>query len=176
MSPLPTGSVNTATDQTDLEMTLTKQRILSQLKFGSELPDLVKVTSAGHDRSFLDTVATAEVVINKDAAAVVYVSGVLVHGPAYSHYFWPGNFELHMPDGTVDLLPDLLALERKDYEVDYRSFMLSRAASICHKVPPPLANDTDIRAPVIQQHLPVESNDLVRLGFETNTPRKPTRV
>mmetsp|Transcript_5948 Transcript_5948/g.11369 ORF Transcript_5948/g.11369 Transcript_5948/m.11369 type:complete len:559 (+) Transcript_5948:814-2490(+) len=125
------GSLAMETINTDLEMTLMKQRILSELNFGSKAPTLAELTVAAHDRILKDTKATAAVTVDSQKASSAFMSGVLIHGPEGSHFFWPGGFELQSPAGTEQLRDELKSLPRSEYETKMRDFMTERAAALC---------------------------------------------
>lgn len=122
------GTLSTAGDEVDLELNLMKQRILTQLKFGSTVPSLVDLTKAAHDRILIDTKSTASYAVDTKKSAAAYLSGVLVHGPDYSHYFWPASFELVTPSAKTDMLPQLLKAERSQYKSAMASYMTARNA------------------------------------------------
>eukprot|EP00241_Pyramimonas_parkeae_P023442 CAMPEP_0114300850 /NCGR_PEP_ID=MMETSP0059-20121206/13783_1 /TAXON_ID=36894 /ORGANISM="Pyramimonas parkeae, Strain CCMP726" /LENGTH=284 /DNA_ID=CAMNT_0001423529 /DNA_START=411 /DNA_END=1261 /DNA_ORIENTATION=- len=125
------GSLAMETINTDLEMTLMKQRILSELNFGSKAPTLAELTVAAHDRILKDTKATAEVTVDGQKASSAFMSGVLIHGPEGSHFFWPGGFELQTPSGTEQLRDELKSLPRSAYENKMKDFMTERSAALC---------------------------------------------
>jgi len=122
------GTLTTQGDEVDLELNLMKQRILSQLQFGSSVPSLVDLTKAAHNRILIDTKTTASYAVDPKKSTAAYLSGVLIHGPDYSHYFWPAHFEVESPKGTTDMLPQLLKAERKSYQSSMASYMTARNA------------------------------------------------
>jgi len=122
------GVLSTSGDEIDLELNLMKQRILTQLKFGSSVPNLVDLTKAAHDRILIDTKATASYAVDPKKSTSAFMSGVLVHGPDYSHYFWPASFVLESPTGSQDLNSKLLKMERVQYKSAMASYMTARNA------------------------------------------------
>lgn len=125
---LTSGKVSTQGDEVDLELNLMKQRMISMISFGGEVPSLVELTKVAHDRSIQDTKATAAFAVNKEISATAYLSGVLIHGPEYTHYFWPGSFEFVTPTTTTDMSEALAGIDATKYAKEMNSYTTARNA------------------------------------------------
>lgn len=122
------GTLTTASDEVDLELNLMKQRLLTMLKFGEAVPNLVDLTKSAHDRIIADTKATAKLSVNADISCSAYLSGVLIHGPEYSHFFWPGSFTFQTPKGSTDMSKDLAGMDKEGYQKEMGSYIEARNA------------------------------------------------
>ena len=80
------------------------------------LQRLVELTKLCHDAT-VDDVRKIMPEITKGLGAVEYaiVSGILVHGPEGSHYFWQGGAEVIKEGVTKDVCAEVQQATRQDY-------------------------------------------------------------
>jgi len=87
------GRVDVGTNPTDLEQSFVKQSLMPKLKFGGALPTLAELTSMAEQvtaQTCKQTLEAASAAGDTLSSAAI-VSGILIHGPEGSHYFWPGS-------------------------------------------------------------------------------------
>ena len=125
---VPSGTLTTQGDEVDLELNLMKQRMLTMLKFGGSVPSLVDLTKAAHDRILIDTKKTASYAVDPAISTSSFLSGVLIHGPEYTHYFWPASFEVVSPSGVTDMSEELAEMDASTYSKEMGSYVTARNA------------------------------------------------
>jgi len=121
---LANGKVSVAPDPTDLEQTHLKQTLLSYLQYG-QTPSLEEITGFTRQAACDAVRGILKAVEDVKQAEHAIVSGILIHGPNGSHYFWPGTVEVSKSE--EDLKPALLARQREDYSGEMLRYLQARA-------------------------------------------------
>lgn len=102
---LARGEVKTGLEQYDLEMSLTRQRLLPALRYGS-VPDIVELTTTARDVILDDLLHIGDLVPAWGQADVAVFSGIQVHTSAGDH-IQPGRSFLRPANGTEDVLLEI---------------------------------------------------------------------
>lgn len=126
---LGSGTLDVNDQPLDVEFCNLKRTLLSGLNVNAGSPSLDGLTKVCHDTTVRDVrqIMTNFSPTPKTQHAVV--SGILVHGPNYSNYFWPGVIEVITPDGTEDLREELLNAKREDYTAEMIKYLQAKADS-----------------------------------------------
>ncbi|HZE65077.1 MAG TPA: hypothetical protein VE081_00505 [Sporichthyaceae bacterium] len=101
-SELANGELKTDLDQYDVEMSLTRQRLLRELHYGT-VPDMVELTTLARDVILDDLLHIGELVPAWGEADVAVFSGIQIHTSAGDH-IQPGRSFLRRA-GTGEEIP-----------------------------------------------------------------------
>lgn len=104
-SELANGKLKTDLDQYDVEMSLTRQRLLRELHYG-RVPDLVELTTLARDVILDDLLHIGELVPAWGAADVAVFSGIQIHTSAGDH-IQPGRSFLRRGDTNDEIALNL---------------------------------------------------------------------
>ena len=133
-SELAAGKINVNDKPLDVEYGYLKKRLLPNLHFGSTAPSLAELTRTAHDATVRDVLDIMSA-IGKEKTLHAVVSGVLIHGPDDSHFFWPGGLQVNT-EATVeqsgvyeDLLSELRSLSRSDYHAEMLWYLTAKSQS-----------------------------------------------
>lgn len=125
---LASGRIDVTEKPLDVEYNHLRKKVLPHLNFGGRAPKLAELTQKAHDatvedvRSILADIGTGQI--------HAIVSGVLVHGPNASHFFWPGILEVVDGAGEVtDVRQELVNATRDDYKADMLWYLTAKAQS-----------------------------------------------
>lgn len=93
---LAVGSVNVGVKPNDIEQCTLKQALVPRLKFGGAAPNLAELTQKAQESTADTCIETLEAAASgRDVpSSGAAVSGVLIHGPEGSHYFWPASVKV----------------------------------------------------------------------------------
>ena len=116
---LQSRKIDTSETSHEVEFTGLKRRLATELTFfGKPPPDLVELTKLCHDATVEDVrTIMADVAKKKVQGECEYaiVSGILIHGPDGSHYFWQGSTEVVAGASVKDLTETVRKATRDDY-------------------------------------------------------------
>jgi len=102
------GNLNLQLDNDDIEQSMLKQQIVSNLQYG-KVPSLVELTYAAHECIKSEVHRIAKAAVNPQACEYVVVAGIQVHGALGQNFFWPGSITKVVDGKTTDLMPQFLA-------------------------------------------------------------------
>lgn len=102
---LARGEVKTGLEQYDMEMSLTRQRLLRAMRYGS-LPDIVELTTIARDVILDDLLHIGELVPSWAQADVAVFSGIQIHTSTGDH-IQPGRSFLRKANSAVQIPLDL---------------------------------------------------------------------
>ncbi|MGQ0463935.1 MAG: hypothetical protein ACT4QG_01320 [Sporichthyaceae bacterium] len=98
---LARGEVRTDLDQYDVEMSLTRQRMLRALRYGS-VPDVVELTTTARDVILDDLLHIGDLVPEWALADVAVFSGIQIHTAA-GDYVQPGRSFVRWANATEEI-------------------------------------------------------------------------
>jgi hypothetical protein len=104
-SELERGEVRTDLDQYDVEMSLTRQRMLRALTYGS-VPNVVELTTVARDVILDDLLHIGDLVQDWADADVAVFSGIQIHTPDGDH-IQPGRSFLRRANSAVQIPLDV---------------------------------------------------------------------
>jgi len=113
---LRSGHIDTETQYHDLEMATLKRSILNKLTWGKEAT-LTTVTLATMERAVEDVKTIMNEAVDPDEPhSWAIASGILIHGPEQSNFFWAGTLDVEEPQKEAkSVLSELHRLTRRDY-------------------------------------------------------------
>lgn len=126
----------------DFEQTLVKQRLMEELRYGA-VPDLVDLTKAADRAIQKDVARTFESALrgSKSDSRHALFTGVLIHGPEGSNFFFPTTLQKSFYTGatgtteTTDLTTELgTALANRAFKSDFQRYCKSKANDIARDV------------------------------------------
>ena len=142
---LNSGRVDVEDKPLDIEYCALKRRLLKGLPYGQP-PDLTELTRVCQRASVEDVRAILDAIVTRGACEYAVVSGTLVHGPGYSHYFSPASIEVTTRDGKCeDVTLALEAAEREEYRGEMLRYLAARAQHanlLCRECDQPMGEDT----------------------------------
>ena len=141
---LTSGTVDVEDKPLDVEYCALKRRLLRNLPYGKP-PTLTELTRACQVASVEDVRAILDQIVTKGACEYAVVSGTLVHGPEFSHYFAPASVEVFTSDGKQEDITNALGTaDREHYRREMLHYLAARAQYanlICSECSEPLVKD-----------------------------------
>jgi len=141
---LAQGQVSVELDKTDIEMSHLRQHVIKGLGFGNAAPTVEKITHTAYESTAKTVADTLEATVDLKKASYALVSGILIHGPYDSHYFWPGMVETVSASGRTDITAELRQATREDYLGDMIRYKYAKAKDgglICEECRSDVQND-----------------------------------
>jgi hypothetical protein len=142
---LSAGQLSLDDKPLDVEYSYLKRRLLPHLHFGREAPDLAKLTRIALDATVNDVRAILKAV-GKESSVHAIASGVLIHGPNDSHFFWPSALDVHTGADAArpreDLVAELRGLSRTDYHAEMLWYLTAKSQAanlLCMNCSEPVA-------------------------------------
>jgi hypothetical protein len=83
------GRLNLAMDNEDMEYSLLKMRLISEIPYG-HVPDLLELTRITYDVIRLELEKSLEEVLDPSRSHYALITGIQIHGPS-ENYIWPGE-------------------------------------------------------------------------------------
>lgn len=136
---LRAGKLDLTADPVDLELHHLKQLLLQGVHVGLPAPDLHQLTMIAHQVTVDSVRKTVAAAVDGGKGLTAIVTGVLIHGPNDTHYFWPGTLETTQPAKkgsalakkgeplVVDALPELKQQSREEYTAKFHQLLAARA-------------------------------------------------
>ncbi len=93
---LESGHLNLETDMQDIEQTIIRQKILSNINYGDK-PDLVKITKLAN-RIISEDLEKLLSTLDKSVFKYSVMTGIQIHGPMETNWIYPQNFYVAGPD------------------------------------------------------------------------------
>jgi len=126
---LAAGHIDVNDKPLDVEYSYLKKRLLPNLQFGHRAPTLAELTRTCHDATVRDVQDILKGV-GKEKSVHAIASGVLIHGPDDSHFFWPGGLQVNTEaTASEDLLDELKGLRRSDYHAEMLWYLTAKSQS-----------------------------------------------
>jgi len=120
---LQARTIDTSEKAHDVEFTGLKRRLTQDMKvFGKGPPDIVELTKLCHDVT-VDDVRKIMPQITKGPCEYAIVSGILVHGPEGSHYFWQNGVEVIKGGVATDISAHVEKATRQDYLPTMKAYL-----------------------------------------------------
>jgi len=142
-SELASGKVDLTDKPLDVEFCNLKRNLIGNIDFGRAAPSLAEVTQVCHQATLGDVREIFTGLGKKDAHHAI-VSGILIHGPDYTHYFWPGHVEVTTESGTEELRASVLNASRKEIHPETLRYLASKSESanlLCSNCSEPMATN-----------------------------------
>eukprot|EP01130_Rhizamoeba_saxonica_P004789 TRINITY_DN1948_c0_g1_i2.p1 TRINITY_DN1948_c0_g1~~TRINITY_DN1948_c0_g1_i2.p1 ORF type:complete len:282 (+),score=57.24 TRINITY_DN1948_c0_g1_i2:361-1206(+) len=99
---LENNSLNVRLDPLDMEQSLLRQLMVENLDYGS-IPDLLTLTRVCHKLILEQIENLIQVTIDASIDDYAVLSGIQIHGPKGSNFFWPGSMYLFSNGERIDL-------------------------------------------------------------------------
>ncbi len=90
------GTLNLTMDNEDMEYSLLKMRLISEIPYG-HVPDLLELTRITYGVMRMELEKSLEEIIDKSKSHYALITGIQIHGPN-ENYIWPGEC-YRMDDG-----------------------------------------------------------------------------
>jgi hypothetical protein len=126
---LCTGHLDVTDKPLDVEYAYLRRNVLPLLHFGEPAPSLATLTHHAHNAT-VESVRKILAEVGHDKSMHAVVSGVLIHGPNFSHFFWPGILEVVDDKGALtDVRKELMRATRPDYHSEMLWYLTAKSQS-----------------------------------------------